>query len=214
MALAMALILAMLFTACKNEEAPEEPKATETQKTQEETNTSQQNTQSAQQTASPQTAENTAQSGELTDREKQLMENINDVALIDFTLPDFDGNEHSLSDYKGNVIILNFWAIGCPPCVDELPDFDRVAQRDGVVLVTLAQKNILGNQKEKSGEFIKQFDTVALWDEQVETMKLYPSQYYPHTYIIDRSGTIRFVLNSASYELMDELVTFVDEHFN
>jgi cytochrome c-type biogenesis protein len=134
--------------------------------------------------------------------------------MRDFILPDFDGTEHSLSDYKGQVIILNFWAVGCPPCVEEMPDFDKVGQKEGVVLVTVAQKNILGNEKEKSYEFIKQFETVALWDEDHDTVNVYPSQYYPHTYIIDRSGTVRFVMNSASYELLDELVSFCDEKLN
>lgn len=151
---------------------------------------------------------------EMNERELVLVGNLNDIEMLDFTLPDFEGTEHSLTDYKGQIIILNFWAIGCPPCINELPDFDKVAKKDGVVLVTVAQKNILGNEKEKSYEFIKQFDNVALWDENQATMNVYPSQYYPHSYIIDRSGTIRFVINSASYELLDELVTFCDEMLN
>ncbi len=151
---------------------------------------------------------------QLSERDWELIANINDVPMRDFTLPDFNGNEHSLSDYKGEVIILNFWAIGCPPCINELPDFNEVAKKEGVTLVTVAQKDVLGNVKAESGEFIKDFDTVALWDEDVSTMSLYPSQYYPHTYIIDRQGIIRFVINSASYELLDELVTFCDEKLN
>jgi len=151
---------------------------------------------------------------EMNERELVLVGNLNDIEMLDFTLPDFEGTEHSLTDYKGQIIILNFWAIGCPPCINELPDFDKVAKKDGVVLITVAQKNILGNEREKSYEFIKQFDNVALWDENQATMNVYPSQYYPHSYIIDRSGTIRFVINSASYELLDELVTFCDEMLN
>jgi peroxiredoxin len=153
-------------------------------------------------------------SSELSARELVLLNNINDVDMRDFTLPDFDGNEHSLSDYKGQIIILNFWAVGCPPCVNEMPDFNEVAKKEGVVLVTVAQKDILGNSKTESGEFISQYDTVALWDEDVSTMNIYPSQYYPHSYIIDGQGIIRFVINSADYELLSELVTFCDEVLN
>ncbi len=151
---------------------------------------------------------------ELTSRELDVIENANDIEMKDFILPDFEGETHNLSDYKGQIIILNFWAIGCPPCINELPDFNEVAKKDGVVLVTVAQKGVLGNEKEESYAFIKEFDTVALWDEELETMSIYPSQYYPHTYIIDRSGIVRFVINSASYELLDELVSFCDEKFN
>ncbi len=151
---------------------------------------------------------------ELTELDYKLLENINDIDIRDFTLPDFDGDEHSLSDYKGQVVILNFWAVGCPPCVKELPEFDEVAKKDGVVLVTVAQKDVLGNSKKKSGEFIEDFDTVALWDENGDTMNVYPSQYYPHTYIIDRQGVIRFVINSADYDFLNKLVTFCDEKLN
>ena len=41
----------------------------------------------------------------------------------DFTLPDLEGNSLTLSDFKGKVIILNFWATWCSPCRKEIPDF-------------------------------------------------------------------------------------------
>jgi len=44
----------------------------------------------------------------------------------DFTLMDLDGNEISLSDFNGKVLILNFWATWCPPCREEIPDFVEV----------------------------------------------------------------------------------------
>ncbi len=157
------------------------------------------------------TIESNTTENEAIDRQQYLYDNMNTIEMIDFTLPDFDGIEHNLSDYKGKIIVLNFWAIGCPPCVNELPDFNEVCTQEGVQLITVAQKNILGNVKDKSGEYIKQFDAINLWDETGNTMQLYPSQYYPHSYIIDRQGIVRFVINSASYELLDELVTFCDD---
>ena len=44
----------------------------------------------------------------------------------DFTLMDLDGNEISLSDFNGKVLILNFWATWCSPCREEIPDFVEV----------------------------------------------------------------------------------------
>ena len=44
------------------------------------------------------------------------------LPAIDFTLKDQYGNTHSLSDYKGKTIFLNFWATWCPPCRAEMPD--------------------------------------------------------------------------------------------
>lgn len=57
---------------------------------------------------------------------------------IDFSLEDIDGNTHTLSQYRGKWVIVNFWATSCPPCVHEMPELssfhDRHKERDAVVL--------------------------------------------------------------------------------
>lgn len=47
-------------------------------------------------------------------------------AAVDFTLPDPTGRKHSLSDYRGQVVLVNFWATWCAPCRDEMPAMDRL----------------------------------------------------------------------------------------
>ena len=42
----------------------------------------------------------------------------------DFTLPDMDGRSHSLSDYRGKWVLVNYWATWCPPCLEELPELE------------------------------------------------------------------------------------------
>lgn len=49
----------------------------------------------------------------------------------DFSLNDIDGNRISLSDFKGKVIVLNFFATWCPPCRAEIPDFIRLESEHG-----------------------------------------------------------------------------------
>ena len=58
-------------------------------------------------------------------------------AQEDFTLPDMDGKSHSLSDYRGKWVLVNYWATWCPPCLEELPElevFHSGAEGKAVVL--------------------------------------------------------------------------------
>ncbi len=43
---------------------------------------------------------------------------------VDFALPDLDGREHRLADYRGKWVLVNYWATWCPPCLDELPELE------------------------------------------------------------------------------------------
>lgn len=54
------------------------------------------------------------------------------VAAPDFTVYDADGNEAHLADFKGEPVVVNFWASWCPPCKQELPDFEKVYQEMGI----------------------------------------------------------------------------------
>ena len=50
------------------------------------------------------------------------------VPAPNFTLPDLNGKMVSLTDYKGNVVLLNIWATWCPPCVEEMPSMEKLHQ--------------------------------------------------------------------------------------
>jgi len=57
---------------------------------------------------------------------------------VDYSLPDLNGKKHSLADYKGKWVIVNYWATWCPPCQEEIPDLvefhDRHKDDDAVVI--------------------------------------------------------------------------------
>lgn len=102
-----------------------------------------------------------------------------------------DGKEYSLSDFHGKVLVLNFWASWCKPCVDEMPSLNRFAQdmkKDGVVVLGIS----VDHDKEKYEKFLKaaniQFPVYR--DEEANIPFRYGTTKYPETYIIDKSGKV------------------------
>ena len=114
-----------------------------------------------------------------------------------FTLPGFDGKQHSLSDYLGKVVILEFWRTTCPHCLASMPHLQDLLTRfadQGVVVITVLVNRAV---QEASSFFAKEgyTDFVSLWEPDALTER--PSDVYkvgsvPHTLLIDRYGVIRY----------------------
>lgn len=109
---------------------------------------------------------------------------------VDFTLKDLDGKSHSLSDYRGKWVIVNYWATWCPPCLEEIPDLiafhERHRDTDAVVLGV--------NYEEVNRDYLREFTEslfmsypVLLMDP-VPTTELGPVLGLPTTYIISPAG--------------------------
>jgi peroxiredoxin len=109
----------------------------------------------------------------------------------DFTLRDLDGKLHKLSDYRGKVVFLNFWATWCPPCREEIPSMERLNEvlgsKDFVMLAINTDENIKDLES-----FVKEHphNFTVLSDADGKIQQLYKVIKFPETFVIDRQGRI------------------------
>ena len=129
--------------------------------------------------------------------------NIGDVAP-DFELQTLDGEQVKLSDYRGNPVMINFWATWCPPCRAEMPDMEKFHQDTDVVIlaVNLTDSEArLVNVRNFVEDYELTFD--VLLDTDVAVADLYAIQPIPTTYMVDPDGVISYrVFGAMNYELM------------
>jgi peroxiredoxin len=110
------------------------------------------------------------------------------------------GQKMSMSDFRGKVIFLNFWASFCEPCKREMPSMERLVrqyQDQGLEMLAIS----LDPQREDIDTFMGEFlpgqrsAMTVLWDPSGESSRAYGTELIPETYIIDRQGKVvaRFV---------------------
>lgn len=109
----------------------------------------------------------------------------------DFTVQDSD-HKVTLSQFRGQVVVLNFWATWCPPCIEETPALIKMQRRmkDKGVVVLAVSIDVDENAYHK---FLKDYgvNMVTVRDEDQKAATLYGTHGWPETYIIDRNGIIR-----------------------
>lgn len=115
----------------------------------------------------------------------------------DFTLEDLDGRSVSLSDFRGQVVLLNFWASWCLPCRISMPGLKELHNRykdQGLVTVGVS----LDRTGEAAADYLAEHGyghIIALWESlsaAQEVSRAYGIAGIPHTFLIDREGIIRF----------------------
>lgn len=142
------------------------------------------------------------------------------LPAFDFELKDQYGNTHKLSDYKGKVVFLNFWATWCPPCREEMPHIEEIYKEYGynkndVIILGAASPATAENPspQDESEEKIKAFLTKnnytfpVVFDVKGEIFRNYYINAFPTTFMIDREGNIMgYVAGGLSKENMKKII--------
>ncbi|MBR2897829.1 MAG: TlpA family protein disulfide reductase [Oscillospiraceae bacterium] len=166
--------------------------------------------------SAPKQAETASAETQTSDAQKAETAESDDPAAPDFTLTDQFGKEHRLSDYKGKVVLLNFWATWCKYCVQEMPDLQKLhekysAQEDPqLVLLAVAAP---GQGGEQDAEGIKAYLETngytypSLMDTDGSVFKTYGASALPTTFVIGRDGSvIGYVPGAMTEEMLEKVV--------
>ncbi len=133
----------------------------------------------------------------------------------DFTLSDQYGNTHTLSDYKGKTIFLNFWATWCPPCRAEMPEIQEIYEEYGENASDVIILGIAGPDygREGSVEEITRFLSEngytypVVMDEGGLFAYYYGITAYPTTFMIDKDGNVYgYVAGQITKDIMQSII--------
>lgn len=134
----------------------------------------------------------------------------------DFTLAARDGSAVTLSDLKGQVVMINFWATWCGPCRKEMPLLEQLHARYESLGFTLLGVNVEEDSR-LADQFLKETPVTfpILLDPENGVSKLYKVSAMPSTVLVDRSGNLRYLHHGYQEgyenEYQDQIRTLVRE---
>lgn len=119
------------------------------------------------------------------------------AALPDFSLTDMQGKSHTLSDYRGKVVMVNFWATYCGPCIKEMPSMQRLKEKLGDRDFTILAVD-MAEERSTVEAFLQKHDIKVnfpiLLDPEGDVVEQWMITAVPTTFIIDPKGEIRYAL--------------------
>lgn len=117
------------------------------------------------------------------------------IAASDFRLMDMDEEYRKLSDYRGKVVLINFWATWCPPCIREMPSMERLHQQvnaDDFKVIAINQMEEPDDVFAFTGQLEIDPTFEILFDSNSKVSQDYAVRGLPTTYLIDKKGNIRY----------------------
>jgi peroxiredoxin len=121
---------------------------------------------------------------------QELIANDADVEKANFTLKDLNGKKVTLSDLRGKIVLVNFWATWCPPCMQEMPDLDIIYthfQSQGLVILSITNDDVL----KVSGVVNNMgYHPPVLLDSSSKVSKSFHVDGIPRSFVFDREGKL------------------------
>lgn len=166
-------------------------------------------TESVQADSSTETSEESGKDNESTEADDQQ------IPAPDFTLTDQFGKEHTLSDYQGKTVFLNFWGTWCPPCRSEMPEIQELYENYGrneedlIVLGIAAPEYGQEGTVEDITKFLDEngYTFPVVMDETWEMFYYYSISAFPTTFMIDSAGNVfGYVEGAITGDIMESIV--------
>jgi peroxiredoxin len=141
----------------------------------------------------------------------------------EFELPGLDGKQHKLSEYKGKVVFLNFWATWCKPCAEEIPSMQMLHENLKSFPFEIVAVSVDKDGPEVIEPFLKKYGVTfpVLHDRKGRVKELYKTTGVPETFILDQNGVIaekvwgpRDWADPASTKLIMELIQYGPKDMN
>ena len=109
------------------------------------------------------------------------------------SLEDIHGVRHELADFRGSLVLVNFWASWCPPCVHEMPSMQRLAEafqgrRFRILAVNVAEGK---GRAARFARYMTHGATILL-DKDSAAFKAWRARVFPSSYIVDAEGRLRY----------------------
>ena len=158
-------------------------------------------------TAAVKTAQDTRQFGRSSGSEPVLSALASPLTAPPLRLTDIDGSSFNLEDHSGQVVLVNFWASWCRPCVTEIPSLHRL----GAVLADEEFRIVtvnVGEDRERISAFLQQVpvELPVLMDYDASTSKDWMIYVYPSSYLVDYQGVIRYAyLGALEWDSIENL---------